>query len=198
MKNILLGSHSLRRSQLLQQLNIPFNVVTIHYNESCPTPLRAGQITRYLALQKAQHYVDLPTEDILITADTIVWAYDKTIGKYRQLGKPNSVSHARTMLHLLSGQTHTVYTSIALSYYVNNVIRTDILTDRTEVTFNDLSQSDIENYLITNSPMDKAGAYGIQDPFALIAVRSIRGSFYNVMGLPIDLLYHHLLKLKAL
>lgn len=183
---ILLASQSPRRSALMNELGIPFRVVdTGHSDEKYPAKLSGGDIARYLAEHKSDSYIKkLEPNQVLLTADTIVWH-----GK-RELGKPNSRQEAIEMLRSLSGNTHQVYTGVCLR---SSLAKSSFFAT-TDVTFSKLDDEEIEHYVDQYKPMDKAGAYGIQEWIGHIAVEKIVGSYFNVMGLPVQRLYSELKK----
>ena len=180
MKEIWLLSHSPRRQQLLRDLGFEFRIGEAHVDEVYPEGLSPEEIPVYLSKLKADAAAVPMTDDtLIITADTIVWA------EGRVLGKPADEAEARAMLQLLSGKTHQVVTGVTLrtkqgsrSFY-----------ESTDVTFATLSPSDIDYYVTRYRPFDKAGAYGIQEWIGMVGVESIKGCFYNVMGLPLHRLY---------
>lgn len=182
---LILGSQSPRRKELLAGLDIPFQTVSIDCDERFPEYLQAGDIPLYLAKLKASAYGKPQPGDILITADTIVWL------KSRMLGKPHDDNQARQMLHALSGQTHQVFTGVALT----SVDKQIAFVASTDVTFRCLTDEEINYYVEKYKPLDKAGAYGIQEWIGYIGITSINGSYFNVMGLPVqrlaDALYNH-------
>jgi septum formation protein len=183
---LILASTSPRRKKLLAQLNLKFEVLPVEIDEKrngLESPLK---MVRRLASEKLKAARNLSKGSIIITADTIVVLNGEI------LGKPRNNSEAKKMLRKLSGKTHTVYTG----YTIHNSIIDKTVTDyeKTLVTFRELSDKEIENYVKTGSPMDKAGAYGIQDDFGAVFVKKINGDFYNVMGLPIAGVYMNLLK----
>lgn len=181
---ILLASKSPRRRELLTQLRIPFSVVTIGgVDETYPINMPAEEIPQYLANKKADAFLSiLKADELIITADTLV------ILDGRVLGKPKDQAEAEKMLEFLSGKTHLVITGVCIS---TTTKRTSFST-QTEVGFAELSKDDINYYIDNFMPLDKAGAYGIQEWIGCVAVESIRGSFYNVMGLPVHQLYKEL------
>lgn len=183
---LILASTSPRRKKLLAQLNLKFEVLPVEIDErrkGSETPLK---MVKRLALEKLHEARKQLKGGIIITADTIVVLNGEI------LGKPRNKSEAEKMLKKLSGKTHTVYTG----YSIHNSIIDKTITDyeKTLVTFRKLGDKEIENYVKTGSPLDKAGAYGIQDDFGAVFVKKINGDFYNVMGLPIAGLYMNLLK----
>ncbi|WP_159799051.1 Maf-like protein [Flavobacterium sp. MK4S-17] len=180
--NVILASGSPRRQQYLKELDIDFEVRLKDVEEIYPETLRGAEITDFLALLKASALTDIAGNDIVITSDTIVW-YNN-----RALGKPKDYDDALAMLTALSGNTHKVITSVCLKT-INNTV---VFNETTSVTFNTLSEEEIKYYLDNYKPFDKAGAYGIQEWIGLVAIAEIQGSYANVVGLPIDKLYHHL------
>lgn len=181
---ILLASNSPRRRDLLSGLGIDYQVVTLPaIDESYPSTITGEDIPLYIAKQKAQAYRDMMNQDtMLITADTIVWMDNKVYGK------PTDADDARRMLHELSGRTHTVITGVAIT--TND--RNKSFAVSTQVTFASLTDSEIDYYVTNYKPFDKAGAYGIQEWIGYIGVTSLEGSYFNVMGLPIQRLYNEL------
>lgn len=178
-KNIILASASPRRHELLKQLNIPFTVVTKNIDETYPKHLQAEQITHFLATLKANAFTELNNDDLLITADTIVWH------KNTALGKPKNENEAIKILQQLSGKTHQVITSVCVKSNEKEIVFNDI----TNVTFKKLSEKEIHFYIDTYQPFDKAGSYGIQEWIGHIGITKIEGSYFNVMGLPTQKLY---------
>lgn len=177
--NIILGSQSPRRKELLAGLDIPFTTkVNPGLEETYPASLQGEEIPIYLAEQKADAYT-LEDNDLLITADTIVWLNGHVYGK------PADEAEAREMLHSLSGKTHDVITGICVRTNKKNVS----FASTTKVRFAELTDAEIEHYVNKYRPMDKAGAYGIQEWIGYIGVEHIEGSYFNVMGLPIQKLY---------
>ena len=183
---ILLASNSPRRRELLAELGIEYETVSLpDIDESYPSGLKGGEIPAYISKKKAESYKSMMTEEtLLITADTIVWLDGKVYGK------PSDEKEAEEMLRQLSGNTHTVYTGVTLT--TKEKERT--FTVATDVKFAELSPEEIEYYIRKYSPLDKAGAYGVQEWIGYIGVESINGSYYNVMGLPMQRLYRELLK----
>ncbi|MBR1786303.1 MAG: septum formation protein Maf [Paludibacteraceae bacterium] len=206
MKKLLLGSASPRRKQLLEMLDVPFEVVHIDCDEHFPAHLKEEQIPMYLSRQKALAYKKLSDNDLLLTADTIVWIDG------HMLGKPKDADEAKQMLRMLSGQTHIVYTGVTLRWrnpfvpkeglrgrpHPKEMEQTKTIYDSTAVTFSELTDSQIDYYIENYRPFDKAGAYGCQDWIGATAISSIEGSFYNVMGLPVHLVAQELQARKML
>lgn len=179
-KPLILASKSPRRSELLKLIGLSFKVIPGEIDErSLYDPIPDHHVQR-LAAKKARQVGETQENAIIIGADTIV-VIDGDI-----LGKPENDTEARNMLKKLSGQTHEVFTGFALLDRPGDHILTSY--DRTSVTFRDLSDGEIEQYIQTGSPLDKAGAYGIQDQSAIF-VKKIEGCFYNVVGLPLTRLY---------
>lgn len=186
---ILLASQSPRRSALLKELGISFRVVrTEHLEETYPDHLSGGEIARFLAEHKSDAYTKpLNQNQVLLTADTIVWHGEK------ELGKPAGREEAIRMLTDLSGDTHQVFTGVCLR---SNQARSSFFAV-TDVTFSKLDPEEIELYVDQYKPFDKAGAYGIQEWIGHIAVEKIVGSYFNVMGLPVQKLYKELKRFIA-
>ena len=173
--DIILGSGSPRRQSLLEQMKIKYRVELRTIDEIFDPALQAEQITDDLAQQKGKVFQQhLNPDQLVITADTIVWFDGKA------LGKPKSSEEAKRMLLSLSGKTHRVISSVCFS----TASQQHTINCFTDVMFADLSEDLIDQYVATGSPMDKAGSYGIQDAFGLYAVSKINGSYTNVMGLP--------------
>ncbi|WP_088322955.1 Maf-like protein [Polaribacter tangerinus] len=181
---IILASKSPRRQQFFKDLDIDFVVKLQEVEENYPDELKGKEITDYLAALKATAFKNLKENDILITSDTIVWFENKA------LGKPKNALEAFTMLKSLSGKTHEVITSIAIS----SLNSTKIINDVTTVTFKELLDDEIHYYINNYKPFDKAGAYGIQEWIGFIGIEKIKGSYFNVVGLPTHKLYKALLK----
>lgn len=183
---VILASGSPRRQQFFSDLDIDFEIRLKEVEEIFPPGLKAAEITDFLAALKADAFESLADDEILVTSDTIVWHNGKA------LGKPKDYDDAFAILRALSGTAHDVFTSVCF----RTNAKTDIINDRTEVTFNTLTDAEIKYYLETCKPYDKAGAYGIQDWIGLAAVRKIDGSYANVMGLPVDKVYDYLANFK--
>lgn len=186
-RRIVLASGSPRRRQLLADLGVDFTVETIDgVDETVDASLAADDVPLAISRKKSQAYCDARHPDdntIVITADTVVVVDDEV------LGKPAGAADARRMLGLLSGRTHRVVTGVT-------VVRGDHRDTRrqvTEVSFKSLSDDEIEYYISTYRPFDKAGAYGIQEWIGCVGIEGISGDYYNVMGLPLRLLYEMLL-----
>lgn len=185
--NIILASNSPRRKELLGGLDLEFQVKVIPgLEESYPESLPAQQIPAYLAEQKASAYLDsLDDNGLLITADTIVWNNNQVIGK------PADRDEAIAMIRSLSGHEHQVITGVCLT--TKSFKKTFSVTS--SVRFAELTDEEIIYYVDKYRPFDKAGAYGIQEWIGYVAVENIEGSFYNVMGLPVQRLYKELKEL---
>lgn len=183
---IVLASKSPRRKKLLQQLNLKFKIISVEINEDQRGKESPAAMVKRLAREKLLRAKKSVEKGIIITADTIVVLNNKVIGK------PVNKSDAKRILGKLSNKTHAVYTGFAVHNSKNE--KTIIDFEKTEVTFRKLSNREIDDYIRTGSPMDKAGAYGIQDDFGAVFVKKINGDYYNVVGLPIAKLYTNLLK----
>lgn len=182
--SLTLASKSPRRQYLLQEAGFEHSVVSIDTDEVYPDDLKKDDVARYLAKKKADTYLpELKDNELVITADTIVILND------RILGKPTDKGHAKQLLSILSGQTHKVVTGVCM---VSKNKRIDF-DDTTLVTFKMLTEAEIDYYIEKHNPLDKAGAYGAQEWLGMIAIQKIEGSYFNVMGLPIHLLYEKLI-----
>jgi len=180
---IVLGSQSPRRQELLSGLNIPFEVQNINVEETYPSQLVGVDIPMYLAEKKAKAFSKKMTADtLLITADTIVWHEGSVFNK------PKDKADAARMLNALSGKTHEVITGVCISTQSKRKTFHVI----SEVHFAKLTASEIDYYLENYKPYDKAGAYGVQEWIGFVGVEHIEGSYFNVMGLPIQRLYGEL------
>lgn len=184
---VVLASNSPRRKELLGGLGIGYEVKTMpDIDESYPDGLSMEEVPVYIARSKADAYRPLMQPDeLIITADTIVWL-DGVV-----MGKPKDEEEARDMLRRLSGQTHQVVTGVCLT----TIDRQQSFATVTDVTFDRLTEEEITHYVSRYQPMDKAGAYGIQEWIGYVGVRSIKGSYFNVVGLPIRRLYQELKRL---
>ena len=182
--HIILCSKSPRRRELLAGLGIDFEVKTLSgIDESYPCDLNSDMIAQYISQKKAEAYKSLIVDnEMVITSDTIVLLDGKVYGK------PADEADACRMLGDLSGRTHKVITGVC----INTRERSCAFHVVTEVEFAPLSSDEIEYYVTLFKPLDKAGAYGIQEWIGSVAVRAINGSFYNVMGLPVQRLYAEL------
>lgn len=183
---IILASASPRRKELLAGLDLDFKVKVIKgVSESYPESLRAEEVPQYISREKAAAY-QVADDELLLTADTVV-VVDNTI-----LGKPHDADDARRMLRLISGRTHQVVTGVTLT--TAKAQKTFGVT--TDVTFRQLTDDEINYYISHYRPFDKAGAYGIQEWIGYIGVTSIHGSYYNVMGLPVQHIYQEIMKME--
>ena len=182
--SIILASKSPRRHFLLKEAGIDFEVSDLHeIDETYPPGLSKYEVPVYLAVSKSRAYPEpLKRKQVLITADTIVWLDNSVINK------PGSREDAIVTLSRLSGKTHEVITGVCF----RNHGRQKSFYSRSEVTFSDLNEEEIEYYIDTYKPFDKAGAYGIQEWIGYIGIQGIKGSFYNVMGLPVQRVYREL------
>lgn len=198
---IILASNSPRRKELLAGLDLPFEVKVIPgIDESYPESLDAYDTAQFIAHKKAEAYrtlFDGESDDLLVlTADTVVIAptedeqNDKE-GKAVILGKPKNAAEAQKMLRLLSGKTHHVVTGVCLTTREKQRQFSVV----TEVTFKSLSDEEINYYIEHYKPFDKAGAYGIQEWIGYVGCVGLKGSYYNVMGLPVQRIYEELQRL---
>jgi septum formation protein len=176
---LILGSKSPRRRQLLQDLGFEFKTVHIDTDESIPASLTPEEAAKFLAEKKARIYQLKINNEILLTADTVV-SLDE-----RVLGKPSDPEEARSMLKSLSGKEHEVITGICIVFQGAYHISSEL----TRVIFRELTESDIDYYVTHYKPLDKAGAYGIQEWIGMIGIESIYGSYFNVVGLPVSKVY---------
>lgn len=185
---IVLASNSPRRRELLKGLDVDFSIEVIDgIKEDFPPGLAVDKIPAYIAKEKAAAY-KVSTDEVLITADTIVVLGDKI------MGKPKNADDARQMLHELSGRTHHVVTGVCLTTTEGQTA----FSETTAVSFRSLSDKEIDYYISHYHPFDKAGAYGVQEWIGYVGVTKIDGSFYNVMGLPVERVYEALEAIGAL
>lgn len=182
--NIVLASNSPRRKELLQRMGLNFKVRTLFgIDESYPESLRGEDIVRYISRSKANAYrSSMAADELLITADTIVYVDGEVFGK------PKSAENAKEMLHKLSGKTHQVITGVTIL----TADRTENFGVTSQVKFAELTDDEINFYVDNYLPFDKAGAYGIQEWIGIVAVEEIKGSYFNVVGLPVQRLYQRL------
>ena len=185
---VVLASNSPRRKELLGNLGIPFDVRTLPgIDESYPPGLSGEMVAMHIVSKKAAAYqATMAPDELVITADTIVCVDEQV------LGKPADADEARTMLRLLSGRQHHVVTAVGIT----KAERTHTFAVTTEVNFACLSDEVIDHYIDVYRPYDKAGAYGIQEWIGHVGVTSINGSFFNVMGLPVQRLFQELIKIN--
>lgn len=183
-KHLILASSSPRRQELIKSLGLEVEIRIKPVKEEYPHRLRHFEISDYLAQLKSMPFEDtLTPNDILITSDTIVWFENKA------LGKPKDINDAFEMLKSLSGHSHEVITSVCFK----SIGKQKTINSVTKVTFKRLSASEINYYINNFKVLDKAGSYGIQDWIGQVAVTKIEGSYFNVMGFPMDKIYNTLL-----
>lgn len=182
--HIILASNSPRRKELLAGLDLQFDVRVLQdIDESYPNDLSTLKIAEFISKKKADAYIQTMADDeLVITADTVVILGDEV------MGKPHDEADAKRMLGELSGQTHQVATGVTLSTKERQMSFSVV----TDVTFKQLSSDEIDYYIRTYHPMDKAGAYGIQEWIGYIGVTALKGSYFNVMGLPVQRIYEAL------
>lgn len=182
--NIVLASNSPRRKELLQRMGVNFKVRTLFgIDESYPDSLRGEDIVRYISRNKAQAYrSSMAPNELLITADTIVYVEGEV------MGKPKTAEQAKEMLHKLSGKLHQVITGVTIV----TADRTEDFGVTSQVKFAEITDEEINFYVDNYLPFDKAGAYGIQEWIGIVAVEEIKGSYFNVVGLPVQRLYQKL------
>lgn len=178
---IILASASPRRKELLSKLDIDFTVKTLYdVDESFPASLSVVQVPQYISRKKADAYrQEMQENDMVITADTVV-----AVGR-RILGKPKSAEEARVMLKLLSDRYHRVVTGVTIM----TAKRTETFATVSRVRFTRLNDEEIDYYISKYKPFDKAGAYGIQEWIGMVGITELNGSYFNVMGLPVQRLY---------
>lgn len=178
---IILASASPRRKELLSKLDIDFTVKVLHdVDESFPASLSVVQVPQYISRKKADAYCqEMQENDMVITADTVV-----AVGR-RILGKPKSAEEARVMLKLLSDRYHRVVTGVTIM----TAKRTETFATVSRVRFTRLNDEEIDYYISKYKPFDKAGAYGIQEWIGMVGITELNGSYFNVMGLPVQRLY---------
>lgn len=179
--NLILASASPRRADLLQQVGVPFAIVPSEVDESTVSDDNPARLVEKLAIVKAEEVAKRFTGSLVLGADTTV------VMNGENVGKPTSEQEARQTLRKHSGKTHTVYTGIALVHLASG--RKSSCSVRTDVSFGVMSDSEIDAYVRSGSPMDKAGAYGYQDSLGPLFVESIVGDYYNVIGLPLRTFY---------
>ncbi len=184
-KKIILASNSPRRQELMKGLELDFEVKVFPVNEDIPEGMRASFVAAYLSNLKSDAFEEeLKDNEILITSDTVVLLDDHV------LSKPDNREEAFDMLKSLSGATHTVMTAVTFRDAQKKIT----LEDETNVTFKMLSEEEIYHYIDTYEPFDKAGAYGVQEWIGFIGVSKLEGSYFNVMGFPLHLVYEQLKK----
>lgn len=189
-RRLLLGSASPRRRELVEGLGIDVRLLEPkEIDETYPARMNPADVPAYISRRKAHPYLgDLQPGDILLTADTVV------INRGEVLGKPHDEREAMTMLRQLSGHAHTVVTGVTLT----DVRRQITFSESTEVEFGELMPDEIVYYVERYRPLDKAGAYGIQEWIGQIGIKAIRGDYYNVMGLPLRALFENLRRMTAI
>jgi len=180
---LILASQSPRRHDILRWMGIPFETEVCTEPESTPSGLSADEMVRYLALHKAEFAKRLHPDDCILGADTVV-VLDGQI-----LGKPYKPERAKAYLRRMQGRTHIVYTGVALLHGMHR----DIRCCTTEVTFRPMSEAEIDWYVSTGEPLDKAGAYGLQG-LGSVFVDTMKGNYFNVIGLPAPVVYEMLLQ----
>ena len=184
--NIILGSGSSRRKELLGMTGINFSVMSIPVDESFPDSLQGTEISEYIVKNKSDAFKKLIKEnEIIITADTLVWFENKC------LGKPKDKKEAKYMLKLFAGKSHDVITSVGFLTISNF----KILTESTTVIYKSLTDSEIDYYVENVNPIDKAGSYGIQDWIGMIGVEYVNGSYTSVLGLPVPQTTNQIIKI---
>ncbi len=181
-RKIILASSSPRRQYLMKEAGFDFTVEKPDVNEDFPDELPLELVAKYLAEKKAEYFRMSMKDEIIVTADTVV------ILKGSIMNKPADRNEAIAMLNALSGNTHRVMTGVCIISKEKEIS----FDDTTEVTFQHLTSKEIEYYVDEFKPYDKAGAYGAQDWIGMVAIQKITGSYFNVMGLPIHLVYQHL------
>ena len=183
---IILASESPRRKYFMNQIGFPFTIKTFDVEESFPKNLKGKEIADYIVAKKSAPFKEIiHPKQIVITADTIVWCENE------YLGKPKDETDVKNMLQKLSGKSHEVITAVGFLFDG----QFDIINEVTEVHFNPLSEIEIDQYVSQHNPLDKAGAYGIQDWIGEIGISKINGSYTNVVGLPLAQVYQ---KIKSI
>ena len=183
---IILASNSPRRKDLLELIDLPFKVIASSVHEDFNIDLKPIEFAKHYANLKALDVAKGHPDHLVIGADTIV-VLDNEI-----IGKPIDENDSKSMLRKLSGRTHTVITGVSLVWQEKNIV--DTFFEKTKVTFQNLTDEQIQFYIDNYHPLDKAGSYGIQDWFA-VCVKKIDGCFYNVMGMPLSIFYDHFTKI---
>ena len=177
--NLILASGSPRRKQLLEAVGFEFEVKTIEFDEVFPNDMDVDKVAEYLAIEKNKAHRKAFGEGTIITADTVV------IFSGNILGKPKDEKEAKKVIKILSGKIHKVMSGVCISSSKKSIS----FASTTEVKFHNLTDDEIAYYVDNHRPLDKAGSYGIQDWVGLIGVEWIKGSYYNVVGLPVDQVY---------
>ena len=187
---LVLASNSPRRRQLLSDLGLEYEIRLVEVDEEFPAHLRRAEVAEYLAVHKAAAYAtSLAPDEVILTADTIVCLGNDV------LNKPADVAEATAMLTRLQGRAHDVFTAVCLRCGDGREV---VFSDQTTVTFRPLSPAEINHYIITAQPFDKAGAYGAQDWLGMVGIERLEGSYFTVMGLPTHRVWKELEKLGAL
>ena len=180
---LILASKSPRRQALLRELKLDFKVMAKEVEETFPSDLPANEVSRFIAVKKAEAYVEeVAKRQLILTSDTTVLLGESI------LGKPKDHLEAADMLSMLSGQTHQVITGVCLASPEKKII----FDETTEVTFRELKKEEIDFYIRYYQPLDKAGAYGIQEWIGMVGIQEIKGDYYNVVGLPLNKLWSQL------
>ncbi len=179
--DFILASQSPRRRKLLRQIGISFIPISPDVDETITENLKPEELVEHLAVKKASSVASRKSNALILGADTLV------VSRGRIFGKPQDTSEAADMLRQLNGSTHIVCTGIALVHRESDRVMSEV--ESTMVTFGQLSETEISNYVKTGSPLDKAGAYGIQDDLGALFIDRIDGDYYNVVGLPLRRLY---------
>ena len=183
---IILGSASVRRKELLEMTGIKFDINSIPVNEDFPNSLKSKEIAEYIVINKSKPFRSIVKDNqIIITADTLVWFEEKC------WGKPKDKIEAKNMLKMFAGKIHQVITSVGF------LTSTDfkILTESTHVKYKNLTETEIDYYVDSVNPIDKAGSYGIQDWIGMIGVENIKGSYTSVLGLPVPQVTNEILNI---
>ena len=178
-KSLILASNSPRRKQLLHEAGFAFTVEVLPTDESYPADLPAEEVAGYISREKAEQFRGIRPGSLVLTADTVV------IADHHILGKPTDAEDAFRMIRMLSGRSHKVVTAVSL--LADDKIQTT--SDVAEVYFRDLEDWEINHYIEQYKPFDKAGSYGIQEWIGMVGIEKIEGSFYTIMGLPVQLVY---------
>ncbi len=183
--NVILGSQSPRRKELLKGLDVTFEVKVKDTDESYPEDLPTKSVAEYIAKKKYEAFIpELSEKDFLITSDTIVVLGNEIIQK------PTSVENAKELIAKLSGNTHTVVSGVCCGTKGKQIS----FSAESEVVFSELTNDEINYYANTYKPLDKAGAYGVQEWIGYIGIQSIKGSYYNIMGFPVQAIYTKILE----
>lgn len=178
-KPLILASNSPRRKQLLHDAGFAFTVEVLPTDESYPADLPAEEVAGYISREKAEQFRRIRPDSLVLTADTVV------IAEHHILGKPTDAADAFRMIKILSGRSHKVVTAVSL--LSDDIIET--ASDVAEVYFRDLEDWEINHYIEQYKPFDKAGSYGIQEWIGMVGIEKIEGSFYTIMGLPVQVVY---------